>query len=302
MALVVGTGTGPSGDAPTNSLSAFYLDNGSTVPGWPVVLNGPIFGSPVIGDVNGDHKNDVVVAACAICTDGRVWAFTGHGTPLWNVVPGATENDHTEILSTPILVDLDGNGVNDVAVGQAGEFHFLRGRDGARLYKPIEVNRVVQNSAAVANFGPGYGVATGDPELAPARRRAAEARLRCASTRSRCRRRRRSRRRGPSGARRRTPRRVASASAAPAKLGRSRSRSRSRVRRDFLDRRQRRRHVHLRQREVLRLDRSDLPLNQPIVGMARTPIGEGLTGWSRVTAASSRSATRSSTARPVRCT
>ena len=158
MALVVGTGDGPSGDAlATNSLSAFYLDNGSTVPGWPVVLNGPIFGSPVIGDVTGDHKNDVVVTACAICNDGRVWAFNGHGGALWNVVPGASEGNHGEILSTPILVDLDGDGVNDVAVGQAGEFYFLRGRDGARLYQPIEGNRVMQNSAAVANFGTGYG-------------------------------------------------------------------------------------------------------------------------------------------------
>jgi hypothetical protein len=157
-ALVVGTGTGPSGDpAATNSLNAFYLDNGTNVPGWPVTLNGAIFGSPVIGDVNGDHQNDVVVTACAVCNDGRVWAFTGHGRPLWNVVPGAAEGDHTEILSTPILVDLDGNGVNDVAVGQAGEFYFLRGSDGARMYRPIEVGRVVQDSAAVANFGPGYG-------------------------------------------------------------------------------------------------------------------------------------------------
>ena len=156
--LVVGTGTGPSGDAiATDSLSAYHLDDGSRVAGWPVLLNGPIFGSPVIGDVNGDHKNDVVVTACATCNDGRVWAFTGHGRLLWDVVPGATENDYTEILATPVLVDLDGNGVNDVAVGQAGEFYFLRGRDGARLYAPIEVNRAVQDSAAVANFGPGYG-------------------------------------------------------------------------------------------------------------------------------------------------
>jgi hypothetical protein len=156
-ALVVGTGTGPSGDArATNSLSAFHLDDGSPVAGWPVLLNGPIFGSPVIGDVNGDKKNDVVVAACATCPVGRVWAFDGHGRPLWSVIPGG-QVDHTEILSTPILVDLDGNGVNDVAIGQAGQFYFLRGRDGARLYQPVEVGRVMQNSAAVANFGKGYG-------------------------------------------------------------------------------------------------------------------------------------------------
>ena len=47
--------------------------------------------------------------------------------------------------------------MNDVAVGQADEFYFLRGRDGARLYNPVEVDRVVQDSGAVANFGPGYG-------------------------------------------------------------------------------------------------------------------------------------------------
>ncbi len=155
MDLVVGTGTGPSGDAAaTNSLNAFHLDDGSPVAGWPVSLNGPIFGSPVIGDVTGDHRNDVVVTACATCSDGRVWAFDGHGHRLWST---ADPNDHTEILSTPILVDLDGNGVNDVAVGQAGEFFFLRGRDGAHLYRPTDLNRVVQNSAAVANFGRGYG-------------------------------------------------------------------------------------------------------------------------------------------------
>jgi hypothetical protein len=158
MDLVVGTGTGPSGDPEaTDSLNAYHLDDGSEVAGWPVHLNGPIFGSPVIGDVTGNGHNDVVVTACATCTEGRIWAFDGHGHRLWDVVPGAAEHDFTEILSTPILVDLDGDGVNDVAVGQAGEFYLLRGRDGARLYKPLEVNRVVQDSAAVADFGPGVG-------------------------------------------------------------------------------------------------------------------------------------------------
>ncbi len=155
MDLVIGTGTGPSGDAAaTNSLSAFRLADGSAVPGFPVLLNGPIFGSPVVGDITGDGRSDVVVTACAGCNDGRVWAFDGHGRLLWNMLAA---NDHTEILSTPVLADLDGNGVNDVAVGQAGQFYLLRGRDGAALYRPVEVNRVMQNSAAVADFGPGYG-------------------------------------------------------------------------------------------------------------------------------------------------
>jgi hypothetical protein len=154
MSLVIGTGTGPSGDpVATNTLKAFHLDDGSPVPGWPVTLNGPIFGSPVIGDITGNGRNDVVVGACATCTTARVWAFTGMGAPLWNVPVGV----NTEILSSPVLVDLDGNGVNDVAVGLAGAFYFLRGRDGASLYPPIEVNRVEQNSAAVANFGAGTG-------------------------------------------------------------------------------------------------------------------------------------------------
>jgi outer membrane protein assembly factor BamB len=158
MEIVIGTGTGPSGDAhATNTVKAFRLKTGGRVPGWPVTVNGPIFGSPVIGDVNGDGKRDVVVTACAQCNSGRVWAFSGNGTRLWSVAPGARAGHHTEILSTPILVDLDRRSANDVAVGQAGGFYFLRGNDGQRLYRAIETSRIVQNSAAVANFGRGYG-------------------------------------------------------------------------------------------------------------------------------------------------
>jgi hypothetical protein len=158
MEIVIGTGTGPSGDArATNTLKAFRLGDGSKVPGWPVLVNGAIFGSPVIGDVNGDRKRDVVVAACARCNRGRVWAFGGKGKLLWSVAPGAPENSFTEFLSSPILADLNGKGVTDVAVGQAGQFFLLNGKTGKRLYRPIEVNRITQNSAAVANFGRGLG-------------------------------------------------------------------------------------------------------------------------------------------------
>ena len=106
-----------------------------------------------------------------------MWAFNGHGRRLWDVVPGAAENDHTEILSTPILVDLDGNGVNDVAVGQAGEFYFLRGRDGARLYKPIEVEPRRAGLRGGRRLRARIRMAADRPELAAPGRRSPEARL-----------------------------------------------------------------------------------------------------------------------------
>jgi ribosomal protein L24E len=146
MAVVVGTGTGQSGDTPaTQSLSAFYLDTGAPVPGWPVRLSAAIFGSPVIGDINGDKRNEVVVGTF----DGEVWAVGEKGHGIWH--------KYGAYLSTPILVDLDGNGVNDVAIGDPGGFNFLRGRDGATLYNSIDQGRVIEDSAAVADFGPGYG-------------------------------------------------------------------------------------------------------------------------------------------------
>ena len=59
----------------------------------------------------------------------------------------------------------------------------------------------------------------------------------------------------------------------------------------------RRRHLHLRRRPVLRLDRRPWRLNQPVVGMAADPDRPRATGWWPPTAGSSPSAPPSSTAR-----
>ena len=67
------------------------------------------------------------------------------------------ERPHRDSLERRSSSISTGTESNDVAVGQAGQFYLLNGRNGASLYRPIEVNRVVQNSAAVADFGPGYG-------------------------------------------------------------------------------------------------------------------------------------------------
>ena len=208
---------------------------------------------------------------------------------------------NTEILSTPILVDLDGNGVNDVAIGQAGQFYFLRGRTARGRTSRSKSAASMQNSAAVANFGKGYGWRLivqswrpqGDGLPKHGSGRVASYRL-------------------PKAPRiapvwpqwRLNPRHTASPPAPPlppATIGywlvasdggmfTFGTRSSRLDRRDHLNQPivgmaatrsgngywlvARRWHVQLRRRAVLRLDRRDA-LNQPIVGMAAHAVGEG---------------------------
>ncbi|MFP5377431.1 MAG: FG-GAP-like repeat-containing protein, partial [Acidimicrobiia bacterium] len=159
MELVIGAGLFYR-NADTSRVFAFHLDDGSAVPGWPQATNGPVFGSPVIGDVTGDGRPEVVVGTCAQCppsSTGQVWAFRGDGQRLWNVNPGAAEGNTSEMIATPVIADFDGNGVNDVAIGYGGAFFFLHGPDGRRLFDPVSGARAHQNSAAVADFGGGLG-------------------------------------------------------------------------------------------------------------------------------------------------
>jgi hypothetical protein len=160
--LVIGSGTyAPYAGRPdTQKVFPYHLDNGSDVAGWPVSTNGAVFGSPVIGDVNADGTNEVVVATCAGCSTsnpGKVWVFRGNGSLAWSVNPNTFGGG--EMISTPVLVDFDGNGANDIGIGDGAGFWFLRGTDGAQLYVPAaqDGNRAHQNSAAVADIGGGLG-------------------------------------------------------------------------------------------------------------------------------------------------
>jgi hypothetical protein len=68
------------------------------------------WGSPVIGDVNGDGSNDVVVAG----QDGKLYAYDANGAPL----PGHWPARATAAVdSTPAIGDVDGDGKNEVVVG-----------------------------------------------------------------------------------------------------------------------------------------------------------------------------------------
>jgi hypothetical protein len=81
---------------------------GST-PTWDVTVPGGWFawGSPVVGDVNGDGSGDVVIGG----QDGGVYVYDANGQRLWRAQAGAA------VSSTPAIGDVNGDGSNEVVVG-----------------------------------------------------------------------------------------------------------------------------------------------------------------------------------------
>ena len=79
-----------------------------------------IFGTPVLGDLDGDGFLDIVVAAM----DQHVYAWDRHGSPLpgWPVLvqdpnPGGGQMPAgAESINTPVLADLDGDGRLEVVI------------------------------------------------------------------------------------------------------------------------------------------------------------------------------------------
>jgi hypothetical protein len=103
-ALLLSTVTGPVAfNGPAASAEA------SPSPRWQAIVPGGWFawGSPAIGDVNGDGSNDVVVGG----QDGGVYAYDGQGHQLWR--GQAT----SAVASSPAIGDVDGDGRSEVVVG-----------------------------------------------------------------------------------------------------------------------------------------------------------------------------------------
>jgi hypothetical protein len=85
-------------------------------PGWPVEIGIPLSSPPAAGDLDGDGRDEVLVASAT----GQVFALDAEGRTL----PGwpASLPDSMPILAPPEIADIDGDGLPEVLAA---------GRDGA---------------------------------------------------------------------------------------------------------------------------------------------------------------------------
>jgi hypothetical protein len=154
--IVVGTGDAYQGRGAQHTIDgqrvwAFNAEDGSNAPGWPQATEGIVWASPALGDLDGDGDLDVTVAA----RDGKVWAWRGDGSLLWSVRPNQQAPEvGGPMNASPIIADLDGDGGEDVAVGNSWGFFLFDGTTGARLTTPLGQWWSYEATAALGDFGP----------------------------------------------------------------------------------------------------------------------------------------------------
>ncbi len=82
---------------------------GQFLPGWPTVTDAEISASPVVADLNGDGRLEIIIGS----KDQKVyiWDVEGRLLPGWPKATGGS------IAASPAVADLDGDGTLEVVVG-----------------------------------------------------------------------------------------------------------------------------------------------------------------------------------------
>jgi subtilisin family serine protease len=103
-----------------------FVDN-SRLPGWPVSVGSMTESSPVLWDLNGDNKLEVVVGS----TDGKLYVFNSDGS----LMPGWPRllDDYAVAMgeksalgcTSPAIADLDKDGDFEIVVKSSGYLHVL---------------------------------------------------------------------------------------------------------------------------------------------------------------------------------
>ncbi len=145
--------SGVSGVEIRGNVYAFHMDGSSVAGNWPVNVKGTLY-PPVIGDIDGDGKLEIVVNA-----DAGLFAFEGDGT----VITGWPITGSSEKLGygIPALGDLDGDNIPEIVLSAGGtglspsKVWVLKG-DGSTFgswpYEFSFTNPAYTYGAVIANF------------------------------------------------------------------------------------------------------------------------------------------------------
>ena len=110
----------------TDSLHHYPVNRAVSLPGFPVLVNGPIYSSPVLAEIDGDSTMEVIVAA----DDKQLHAWNHDGTP----VAGFPVDLGMETRATPAVADLDPPADRGEVVALSGDSRVFAFRgDGTTL-------------------------------------------------------------------------------------------------------------------------------------------------------------------------
>jgi len=105
-----------------------YNMDGSVLEGWPKYTNGTIFSSPVVGDINNDGYDEIVVGLMSGLnvpisnfSKGGVYVFNRKG----KILPGWPVEQDWDFLSTPALGDINKDGYLEISISNSERSTYL---------------------------------------------------------------------------------------------------------------------------------------------------------------------------------
>ncbi|HVO31779.1 MAG TPA: FG-GAP-like repeat-containing protein, partial [bacterium] len=160
------TTTGSAGTVAVDRRTFFVHDDPGLVPGFPLDVGASAEGSPLLVDLDGDNRAEILLGT----SDGRVhaWDHAGHVFPGWPVALDPSPTAHGAAaaynaggLATPGATifsglaagDLDGDGLPEVvATALDGKVYAFHG-DGSRVAGfPVDLHSPIWASPTLADF------------------------------------------------------------------------------------------------------------------------------------------------------
>jgi hypothetical protein len=121
---------------------------GNYLSGWPKSTGDYCFSSPASGDIDNDDQLEVVIG----CNDRKIYAWDGDGTQKFaKTVQDHSGNSNWGVGTSPILADVDGDGVAEILFSYNYDVGILEG-SGTQTSIFYETNYTVSNSPAVGDI------------------------------------------------------------------------------------------------------------------------------------------------------